>query len=68
MVHVEHFNGDTTASPTVITDLAPHGTGTRMSQIRRYANHEQRAAAVVAGFNDGWDDVYGKLEALLTAE
>jgi uncharacterized protein YndB with AHSA1/START domain len=68
MVHVEHFNGDTTASPTVITDLVAHGTGTRMTQVRRYANAEQRAAAIAAGFLHGMDEIYAKLEALLTAE
>ncbi len=68
MTHVEHFNGDTTSGPTVITDLAPRGTGTRMTQVMRYADAEARAAAIAAGFTDGLDEVYGKLEAVLAAD
>ncbi|HYE45760.1 MAG TPA: SRPBCC domain-containing protein [Caulobacter sp.] len=68
LVFVEHFNGDTTASPTLTTDLAPHGTGTRMTQVRRYASAEARAAAIAAGFNDGMDEVYARLEAVLGGE
>ncbi len=30
--------------------------------------HEARAAAIANGFTDGLDDVYEKLEALLTAD
>lgn len=63
---VEHFNGDTTSGPTVITDLAPRGTGTRMTHTLRYANAKARAAAIEAGFTDNMDEVYGRLEALLT--
>jgi len=64
MVHVEYFNGDTTSGATVITDLVARGTGTRMTQVMRYANSEQRAAAIAIGMTDGLDDVYSKLEAL----
>lgn len=66
MTHVEHFNGDTASGATIITDLAARGTGTRMTQVMRYADREARAAAVAAGFTDGMDDVYGRLEGLLT--
>ena len=66
MTHVEHFNGDTASGPTVITDLVAQGTGTRMTVVMRYASPEARAAAIAAGFADGMDDVYGRLEALLT--
>lgn len=68
MTHVEYFNGDTASGATVITDLAARGTGTRMTQVMRYANAEARAAAIAFGFTDGLDEVYGKLEAMLTAE
>jgi uncharacterized protein YndB with AHSA1/START domain len=68
MTHVEHFNGDTCSGPTITTDLAARGTGTRMTLVMRYANQEARAAAIANGFIDGLDDVYGRLEALLTAE
>lgn len=68
MTHVEHFNGDTTSGPTITTDLVARGTGTRMTVVMRYANHEARAAAIANGFTDGFEDVYGRLEAMLTAE
>jgi uncharacterized protein YndB with AHSA1/START domain len=68
MTHVEYFNGDTASGATIITDLVARGTGTRMTQVMRYANHEARATAIAIGMTDGLDQVYGKLEALLTAE
>ncbi|CAN7701121.1 SRPBCC domain-containing protein [Rhizobium sp. LjRoot254] len=68
MVHVEYFNGDTTSGATIITDLVARGTGTRMTQVMRYANAEARAAAIEIGMTDGLDEVYEKLEVLLTAE
>ena len=68
MVHVEHFNGDTSAGPTITTDLVARGTGARMTMVMRYANAEARAAAIEMGFTDGLDEVYGRLEALTIAE
>ncbi|KQY93914.1 hypothetical protein ASD21_10025 [Caulobacter sp. Root1455] len=68
MTHVEHFSGDASYRVEVTTDLVARGAGTRMTQVMRYANAEARAAAIAAGFTDGLDDVYGKLEALLTAD
>lgn len=68
MTHVEYFNGDTASDATIITDLVARGTGTRMTQVMRYADHEARAAAVANGFTTGLDDVYEKLEGLLTTE
>jgi uncharacterized protein YndB with AHSA1/START domain len=68
MTHVEHFSGDASYHVTVTTDLAARGAGTRMTMVMRYANAEARAAAIANGFTDSLDDVYGKLEALLTAE
>lgn len=68
MVHVEYFNGDTTSGATIITDLVARGTGTRMTQVMRYANAEARAAAIEIGMTDGLDDVYEKLETLTIPE
>ena len=68
MTHIEYFNGDTTSGAMIITDLVAHGTGTRMTQVMRYADAEARAAAIAAGFTDGLDDVYGKLEGLRIAD
>lgn len=68
MVHVEHFNGDTSSGPTITTDLAAHGIGTRMTMVMRYADAEARAAAIEAGFTDSFDEVFGRLEALAAAE
>lgn len=68
MVHVEYFNGDTSSGQEITTDLVARGTGTRMTMVMRYANTEARAAAIAIGMTDGLDEVYGKLEALLTAE
>lgn len=68
MTHVEYFNGDTASGPTITTDLVAQGTGTRMTMLMRYANAEARAAAIANGFTDNLDEVYGKLESLLTAE
>lgn len=68
MTHVEYFNGDTASAATIITDLVARGTGTRMTQVMRYADAEARAAAIAIGMTDGLDEVYGKLEALPIAE
>jgi uncharacterized protein YndB with AHSA1/START domain len=68
MVHVEHFNGDTSSGPTITTDLAQRGTGTRMTMVMRYANAQARAAAIEMGFTDGLDEVFGRLEVLQIAE
>lgn len=64
MVHVEHFNGDTTRGPTVTTTLAPDGQGTRMTVVMRYPDAAARATAIEQGFTDGIDEVYGRIEEL----
>lgn len=64
LVHVEHFNGDTTQGPTVTTTLAPDGTGTRMVVTMRYRDAQTREAAVAQGFTDGIDKVYGRIADL----
>lgn len=64
MTHVEYFNGDKALEQKVITDLAPCGTGTRMTMVMRYANAEARAAAIATGMADGMEEVYARLEAL----
>jgi uncharacterized protein YndB with AHSA1/START domain len=68
MVHIEHFNGDTSSGPTITTDLVARGTGCRMTMVMRYANVEARTAAIEMGFTDGLDEVYGRLESLLIAD
>ncbi len=64
MAHVEHFSGDASYEVEITIDLVARRTGTRMTQVMRYANAAARAAAIANGFTDGLDDVYGRLEAL----
>ena len=64
MVHVEHFNGDTTRGPTVTTTLTDEGTGTRMTVVMRYRDATARAQAIERGFTDGIAEVYGRIEDL----
>lgn len=67
MSHVEYFNGDTASGTTVTTDLVADGDETRMTVVMRYASAEARAAAIDIGMTDGFDEVYDRLEALLSA-
>lgn len=64
MVHVEHFNGDTTDGPTVTTTLVPDESGTRMTVVMRYRDAAARATAIEQGFTDGIADVYARIEGL----
>lgn len=64
MVHVEHFNGDTTEGPTVTTTLSAEAQGTRMTVVMRYRDAAARATAIEQGFTDGIADVYGRIENL----
>lgn len=64
MVHVEHFNGDTTQGPTVTTTLAPDGQGTGMTVVMRYRDAQARATAIDQGFTDGIDQVYGRIDTV----
>jgi len=64
MVHVEHFNGDTSRGPTVTTTLAAEGLGTRMTVVLRYRDAAARATAIEQGFTDGLGQVYGRIEDL----
>ena len=64
LVHVEHFNGDTTQGPTVTTTLTADGSGTRMTAVMRYRDAGARATAVEQGFTDGLSEVYGQIEQL----
>lgn len=64
MTHVEHFNGDPAMAAHITTDLAPKGTGTRMTMVMRYDSAEARAAAIATGMTDGMDQVYAKLDGL----
>ena len=65
LVHVEHFNGDTSHGPTVTTTLVPEASGTRMTVVMRYRDAAARASAIEQGFTDGIDDVYGRIEDLV---
>lgn len=65
MVHVEHFNGDTTQAPTVTTTLTPEGSGSRMTVVMHYPDAAARATAIEQGFTDGIDEVYGRIEQLI---
>lgn len=65
MVHVEHFNGDTSQGPSVTTTLAPDGTGTRMTVTMRYRDAAARATPIEQGFTDGIDTVYGRIDDLI---
>ena len=64
MVHVEHFNGDTTQGPTVTTTLTAEGSGTRMTVVMRYPDATARALAIEQGFTDGITEVYGRIQNL----
>lgn len=64
LVHVEHFNGDTSQGPTVTTTLAAAGTGTRMTVVMRYKDAAARATAIEQGFTDGIDQIYARIEGL----
>ena len=64
LTHVEHFSGDASYDVEITTDLSARGTGTRMTQVMRYATAEARAAAIAGGMTDGFEDVYGRLEGL----
>jgi len=68
MVHVEHFNGDTTRGPTVTTTLDPDGHGTRMTVVMHFPDAAARATAVEQGFTDGIDQVYGRIGDLTFAD
>jgi uncharacterized protein YndB with AHSA1/START domain len=63
---IEFFNGDTSSGTHVKTDLHADGAGTRMTMVMRWPNAEARAAAVNSGMTYGLDQVYDKLDALLT--
>ncbi len=68
LTHVEHFSRDPSYRVEITTDLAANGTGTRMTQVLRYANAGARAAAMANGFTDGFEEVYGRLEGLKITE
>jgi uncharacterized protein YndB with AHSA1/START domain len=64
LVHIEHFSLDPTYRVESTVTLAAHGTGTRMTNVLRYADAEARAAAIRNGFTDGLEDVYARFDAL----
>jgi uncharacterized protein YndB with AHSA1/START domain len=64
ITHFEHFNGDPAMAAHITTDLAPQGSGTRMTMVMRYDSAEARAAAIATGMTDGMDEVYARLDAM----
>jgi uncharacterized protein YndB with AHSA1/START domain len=68
LTYVQYLNGDTDVAATISTDLVARGTWTRMTITMSFANADARAGAIASGMTDGMDEVYSKLEALLTAE
>ena len=66
MAVVEYFNDDPASETHVKTDLAEEGTGTRMTVVMRWPNAAAREAAVASGRTHGLDEVYGRLDAVLT--
>jgi uncharacterized protein YndB with AHSA1/START domain len=64
ITHIEHFNGDPAMAAHITTDLAPQGSGTRMTMVMRYDSAEARAAAIATGMTDGMDEVYARLDAM----
>lgn len=67
MTHVEHFNGDPGMAAHITTNLAPQGTGTRMTMLMRYDSAEARTAAIASGMTDGMEETYARLDALQVA-
>ncbi len=68
MTQVQHFSKDPAYRVEVTIDLVARGTGTRMTYLMRYADAGARASAIADGFTDGLDEVFGRIEAVLTAE
>lgn len=68
MAVVEYFNGDAASETHVTTELAEEGAGTRMTIVMRWPNAAARQAAVGSGLTYGLDEVYGRLEAVLTED
>ncbi|WP_431300333.1 hypothetical protein [Tabrizicola sp. BL-A-41-H6] len=64
MVHLEHFSRDPAYCVEVTTDLAVHGSGTRMTHLMRYASADARAAAVADGSTDWMEAVFGRIDTL----
>ena len=64
MTHEERFSGDPAYRVHITTDLAPQGSGTRMTMVMRYPDAASRAAAIQMGMTDGFDQVYERLDAL----
>lgn len=67
MTHEEQFSGDPAYRVHITTDLAPQGSGTRMTMVMRYPDAASRAAAIAMGMADGFDQVYDRLDALALA-
>ena len=68
MTQVQHFSKDPAYRVEVTIDLVARGTGTRMTHLMRYADADARASAIAVGFTDGLSEVFGRIEAVLTAQ
>lgn len=64
---IEFFNGNTSLGTHVTTDLHADGSGTRMTIVMRWPSAEARAAAIESGMTYGFDQVYDRLDRLLTS-
>jgi uncharacterized protein YndB with AHSA1/START domain len=64
MTQVQHFSRDPSYRVEFSVDVIARGSGTRMTQVMRYADAGARAAAIADGFTDGMDELYARLEAL----
>jgi uncharacterized protein YndB with AHSA1/START domain len=68
IVHVERmFLPDPTPDSHVETRFDPDGTGTRLTMTMTLPNAEARAAVLASGMEDGLEDSYARLDAILGA-
>jgi uncharacterized protein YndB with AHSA1/START domain len=68
IVHVERmFLPDPTPDSHVETRFDPDGTGTHLTMTMTLPNAEARAAVLASGMEDGLEDSYARLDAILGA-
>lgn len=69
IVHVERmFLPEPTPDAHVDTRFDPDGTGTRLTMIMTLPDPEARAAVLASGMEDGLEDSYARLEAIMAAD
>jgi uncharacterized protein YndB with AHSA1/START domain len=65
-VHTELFEADWTGGETVVTtDFTEEGGGTKITIIILYVSKEARDGALKSGMNDGLEQAYTRLDAML---